>query len=75
MGWMRYGFELWPLPDELPVPDCEGLVVLVAEEEDEDGCSVAVCPLDVWPFAVPFDDFAGFVSAVGGLVCACVFVL
>jgi hypothetical protein len=70
-----YGFELWPLPDELPLPDCEGLVVLVAEEDGEEGCSVAVCPLDLWPFAVPFDDFAGVVSAVCGLVCACVVLL
>jgi hypothetical protein len=70
-----YGFELWPLPDELPVPDCEELVVFVAEEEDEEDCSLAVCPLDVWPFAVPFDDFAGSVSAVRGLVCACVFLV
>ena len=41
-----YDFELWPLPDELPLPDCEGLVVFVAEEEGEEGCSLAVCPPD-----------------------------
>lgn len=73
-----YGFELWPLPDELPLPDCEVLVVLAAEDEDDEGvegCSLAVCPPDVWPFAVRFDDFACFVSVVCGLVCACVFLL
>jgi hypothetical protein len=70
-----YGFELWPLPDELPLPDCEGLVVFVAEDEGEEGCSPAVCPPDVWPCAVPFDDLVGVVSAVCALVCACVFLL
>jgi len=52
--------------------------VFVAEEEgdeDDEGCSLAVCPLELWPFAVPFGDSAGVVSAVCGLVCACVFLL
>jgi hypothetical protein len=72
-----YGFKPWPLPDELPLPDCDGLVVVsvVEEEDDEVDCSVAVCSLDVCPPPVPLEDVSGFVSADGWVVCVDVFLL
>jgi hypothetical protein len=54
------------LPDELPLPDCDGLVVVSGVDvEDEEGCSVVVSALDSWPLPVPLDAFSGFVTADG----------
>jgi hypothetical protein len=54
------------VPDELPLPDCDGLVVASGvEEDDEEVCSVAVCSLDLCPLPVPLEDFSGCVCADG----------